>query len=212
MTSEELKRKHQKEHLKGLMDARGWNQSDLARKLGITPAYISQLFSEHRGFGYRTAHKLAKVFGITPEEILGEEPAGHGESMIFRQPNTKVPLLTWRKAAKYREYINRRDPSFAEEWISFDCDDRNAFALRIERPDNRPFLMESDIVIVSPSAEVHNGNIALVDDGGLKIRRVIKAERIIALSTTADWPMIEIVKDHRRVRVVGKIEGRITRL
>lgn len=209
MTGEELKRKHQKDHLKELMEARGWNQSDLARKLGVTPSFISQLFSEHRAFGYRTAHKLAEVFHVTPEEILGEETAGHSE---FRQPNTKMPLLTWRKAAKYQEYINRRDPSFAEEWISFDCDDRNAFALRVEQPDNRPFLMEADIVIVSPATEVRNGDIALVEDRGLKIRRVIKAERIVALSTTADWPMIEVVKDHRRVRVVGKIEGRITRL
>ena len=47
---------------------RGWNQEELALRLGITPAYISQILNGRR-HGARVRRKIPALLGISPRHI-----------------------------------------------------------------------------------------------------------------------------------------------
>ena len=56
--------------LRGQREKRGWSQSELARRAGISATAINLLESNRRRQPQAdTAHKLAQVFGITPDEL-----------------------------------------------------------------------------------------------------------------------------------------------
>jgi len=55
----------QKEHpLKKYMTARGWNQAELARYLGVSEAMISYVFLGKKSFGKRQAVRISSLTKI----------------------------------------------------------------------------------------------------------------------------------------------------
>ena len=57
-------------NVRELMDERGWSQADLAKKLGVTPGFVSQLLSGHRHPGLDSLENLAKAFRVDASELL----------------------------------------------------------------------------------------------------------------------------------------------
>lgn len=52
------------------LDARGWNQSDLSRRSGITTGQISRILNGTRGPAPETLNGIAKAFHLSPELIF----------------------------------------------------------------------------------------------------------------------------------------------
>ncbi len=50
---------------------KGWNQADLACRLGITPAYFSQIMNGRR-IGVRVRRRIPLILGISPRHIEDE--------------------------------------------------------------------------------------------------------------------------------------------
>jgi transcriptional regulator with XRE-family HTH domain len=49
--------------------ARGWNQTDLAQKLGLSQAYVSLLESDRRAFPERLVRKVVTVLGLAASDL-----------------------------------------------------------------------------------------------------------------------------------------------
>jgi transcriptional regulator with XRE-family HTH domain len=59
-----------------LREAQGWSQSELARRSGVSQAFISSLEGGRRTKASTdTALALARALGVTVDELLREEPA-----------------------------------------------------------------------------------------------------------------------------------------
>lgn len=56
--------------------ARGWSQSTLARRLGVTQAYVSLLESDARGVPDALAARLVRLLGLPPTELPHRRPDG----------------------------------------------------------------------------------------------------------------------------------------
>ncbi len=50
------------DYIKEFIEGRGWTQKELARKLGCSQAYVSDLICGRRGVSQKMSHRLAKVF------------------------------------------------------------------------------------------------------------------------------------------------------
>lgn len=61
------------ERIKTLREAEGWSQGELARRAGITQAYVSQLETGKRtgeSIGVEVLQKLATAFGLTLDGLV----------------------------------------------------------------------------------------------------------------------------------------------
>jgi transcriptional regulator with XRE-family HTH domain len=52
------------------MDKRGWSNSELARRAGITPSNVSTVISSTRQPGWDFCAKIARPLGYTPDYVL----------------------------------------------------------------------------------------------------------------------------------------------
>jgi transcriptional regulator with XRE-family HTH domain len=205
------------QRVKELLHLMHWSYSDLARKLGCSPSYISQLFTNKSNLGTSTAYKLSKTFHVPVEVILGEAPMpADGERErggAGNVPGRRIPLIPLPHVIHYSIIVRGGFPSdFGEEWISFDSDDPYAFAMRVEESDNVPFFRKNDTLVVSPASEITSRafSVVAIDDSTVIIRRV-HTTGDIAILTTYDGKA-EVFKTKRHIKVIGRIEARITRL
>jgi transcriptional regulator with XRE-family HTH domain len=66
-------------NIKTLRQLQGVTQTKLARRVGVAPAYISQIESMSRVPSVRVTHRIAEALGTTVGTLLGEAEAGiHG--------------------------------------------------------------------------------------------------------------------------------------
>jgi transcriptional regulator with XRE-family HTH domain len=92
------------ERLKALRAARGWSQSELARRSGVSQAYIWQIEKGVRGenLGLDTVRKLAHALDVTPDEanMMRWSPGSGLASprMMWRAP--MAPCACWARAAR----------------------------------------------------------------------------------------------------------------
>ena len=57
--------------IRELRTARGWRQSDLAKKLNTTPQSVARYETEERGLDVDTILMLCDIFGCTADYLLG---------------------------------------------------------------------------------------------------------------------------------------------
>ena len=69
MNSDEILRRN----VTRLREERGWSIQDLASRLGIDRTYLSKSESGNRAFKVSEIDKLAKVFGVSTDYLLGRD-------------------------------------------------------------------------------------------------------------------------------------------
>lgn len=80
--------------IRELRTARGWRQSDLAKKLNTTPQSVARYETEERGLDVETILILCDIFGCTADYLLGR-------SLLPTADLTEEEaalLLAWRSA------------------------------------------------------------------------------------------------------------------
>lgn len=80
--------------IRELRTARGWRQSDLAKKLNTTPQSVARYETEERGLDVDTILMLCDIFGCTADYLLGR-------SLLPTADLTEEEaalLLAWRSA------------------------------------------------------------------------------------------------------------------
>ncbi|MEW5926993.1 MAG: helix-turn-helix transcriptional regulator [Gemmatimonadota bacterium] len=82
------------ERLRKTRERQGLNQSDIARRSGLTPAAISQLEGGQREPNFSTLVRLATALGTTPNDLMGigsAEPADPSVQALFREVKKLEP-------------------------------------------------------------------------------------------------------------------------
>lgn len=70
--------------IKELRESAGWNQAELARRAGVTPAAISQIEGENRYPSLIVARKLADAFGIGVDQLIGKNAPKPSSAALAR--------------------------------------------------------------------------------------------------------------------------------
>lgn len=55
-----------------LLDSYGWSRTDLAREMGVTKGYVSQVMTTRRGVGLEAVDKFAEALQVEPASLITE--------------------------------------------------------------------------------------------------------------------------------------------
>lgn len=103
-----------------LREAREWNQSDLARRAGVSSSYISRLESgQHHRPSHAQVGKIAAALGVHPSELTGDltSPSeDEARELAFLRKNPDVRMLFASFAHEY-ETLHEDDQRFLRGFL-----------------------------------------------------------------------------------------------
>lgn len=165
------------QRIRARMDARGLDQSAVARALGIEPQSVQQwIAGQTAPRGYRIKD-LAALLGIEPWELLGgpddarDNVSGRAGPRVPLGPATPmpraharlVPRIAWVRAGPFDDIENAHDPAAAEQWdLPSLSMSRGAYSLRVEGDSMEPEFPNGCIIFVEPQAHAEHGDYVVV--------------------------------------------------
>jgi SOS-response transcriptional repressor LexA len=154
------------------MRDKGWSQSELANRLGISAAHITNW--KARGLPADRYVQVAAVFGKTVDQLLG---MGSADANVSAGPDVRgsVPLLNKVNAGMYREIIDT--PPEDVTFIPTAAPAKSyTFALRVEGDSMEPKFTDGMVIIVEPDlAPMPNDYVVAVNgDNEATFKQLIK--------------------------------------
>ncbi|HKZ74356.1 MAG TPA: LexA family transcriptional regulator [Steroidobacteraceae bacterium] len=190
--------------IRSLMDAKGLDQSAVARRLGIEPQSVQQWISgQTMPRGYRIK-ALAVLLGTAPWELLGgpdEARFNVSAGTLDAASNTrKVPRIAWVSAGAFRDIESPCDAAIIEDWdIPTELMSSRAYTLRVEGDSMEPEFPDGCIIFVEPDAQAANGDYVVVklddkDQATFK-QLVVDGPRRYLKPVNPRYPVIPVERD-----------------
>ena len=190
--------------------AKGWSQSELAKKIGTTQQQIARYESGENDVKSSVILKLSSALGVTVTYLLGMEDA---VSFIKPKPSSclALPVVGRIAAGTPREAIAQSGETHElPDTIYYEHE--HAFFLVVAGNSMNRLFPEGALVLVDPDEEVRNGDVAVVfvngDDATLK-RVYFDGDSVRLVPESFDPEYRERVIDRSDpdaplVRIVGK--------
>ncbi len=163
-----------------------FDQATLAEKVGIATRTLQRWEKGDQIPDGISITKIAKTTNVHPHWLLTGEgemyPTPSRPPNVFPLPmaNSKreklvdLPLISSVPAGKVATMFH---PDYVDEYVTVDdVKDPQAFALKVKGNSMSPRIEDGDVVVVSPSAETHNGDIAVVRVDGEDTLKKVKFE------------------------------------
>ena len=192
--------------VKELRKKSGYSQQKLAKILNVHQTAISQWETERTSPDIDIASKMAAVFGVSLDYLLGrEEQDFMTVDNIFPMKTKKVPLLG---------DIACGVPIWAEEqrgeFVSVSDDIDADFCLRAKGDSmTGARIYDGDIVFIRRQPTVDNGEIAaVIIDNEATLKRVYfyrdKNKLVLSPENPAFEPLVYIGSELEEIRILGK--------
>ena len=192
--------------VKELTKKSGYSQQKLAKILNVHQTAISQWETERTSPDIDIASKMAAVFGVSLDYLLGrEEQDFMTVDNIFPMKTKKVPLLG---------DIACGEPIWAEEqpgeFVSVSDDIDADFCLRAKGDSmTGARIYDDDIVFIRRQPTVENGEIAaVIIDNEATLKRVYfyrdKNKLVLSPENPAFEPLVYIGSELEEIRILGK--------
>lgn len=192
--------------VKELRKKSGYSQQKLAKILNVHQTAISQWETERTSPDIDIASKMAAVFGVSLDYLLGrEEQDFMTVDNIFPMKTKKVPLLG---------DIACGEPIWAEEqrgeFVSVSDDIDADFCLRAKGDSmTGARIYDGDIVFIRRQPTVENGEIAaVIIDNEATLKRVYfyrdKNKLVLNPENPAFEPLVYIGSELEEIRILGK--------
>lgn len=192
--------------VKELRKKSGYSQQKLAKILNVHQTAISQWETERTSPDIDIASKMAAVFGVSLDYLLGrEEQDFMTVDNIFPMKTKKVPLLG---------DIACGEPIWAEEqrgeFVSVSDDIDADFCLRAKGDSmTGARIYDGDIVFIRRQPTVVNGEIAaVIIDNEATLKRVYfyrdKNKLVLSPENPAYEPLVYIGSELEEIRILGK--------
>lgn len=185
-------------NIKNLRLALGLSQAQLAEACGLHQTAVSQWEKGRTRPDTGALEKLAEIFGVSVDFILG------------REIENKIPVLGFVQAGSPREVSEQ-----TEGWVSFDGHGgEEHFALRVRGDSMLPRFRDGDLVIVRRQSTADNGEIAVVlAENSLATVKKVSYENgdLVLTPTNPDFEPI-IYSPEEQVMLPVKIIGRVIEL
>ena len=150
--------------------AKGWNQQDLAEKIGTTQQVISRYESGDRDPKASVIAAMSSALGVTVSYLLGmdEDP---NVIQMRRSPSHPMPVVGRIAAGTPREAIYQTGETHDAPESLWE-EHPGGFWLEVSGNSMNRLFPEGTLVLVDPDEEVRNGDVGVVfvngDDATLK--------------------------------------------
>lgn len=162
-----------------LRERKGLTQDSVAQEMGLSRASVSKKEAGRERFDAGWWPRLAKALGLTEaklqreiDRVIEERPLGYRFSELQAHTRTRVFPVQLHSGAASR---GAKDPPLSAGRIHAATDDSEAFTFEIVDDSMSPQFIEGDVVVLSPAAEVRDGDACLVlRDSGSSLRLVFR--------------------------------------
>lgn len=124
------------------------------------------------------------------------ESQGPSSHWLQDSQSRTIPVLSW-ALAELGEHFHRL-PGDWDDRVATDCEDAQAFAVRMEGDSMEPRYLSGDVLILAPDSPVTDGCLAVMKlaEGGFVFRRIEHRPGILRLiPLNNDWPSEELATD-----------------
>lgn len=208
------------DRIRELREKLGLRQSDLAEKVGISGMAISTYESDKRMPSRITAEKLADVFQVSIDYLLGRTdnptPAyseksskkSEREFKKFLEKAKIVPLFDGAHAGNEGDLMSSSNavgtfliPVVKEKGIDPD------FVVEVHGDSMEPEITDGSAVAVQKDVEIKNGDMVMVIyDGEALVKKMFSQNDTITLqSLNSQYPPITIKKNEKEKYISGKV-------
>lgn len=161
------------DRVRSLREGRGWDQSELARRISaiskkkVMPQSIQQLEAGEINRP-RYLPELARSLDTTIDYLLTGKLESKGNTVVGPEIIGSVPLISWVQAGKWCDVIDLHYPGEGEKQVyTTKKVGKRAYALRVcgdsmENPAGKPTYPEGSIIIVDPDRAAENGSRVIV--------------------------------------------------
>lgn len=94
--------------LRNQLEQRGWTQSELSRRSGVSPAQITRVLSGERGLGEKSISALAKALNLPVETVF------RAAGLLPPPPSNEPPTL-----AEWIEIFMQADEKTREDLLNY---------------------------------------------------------------------------------------------
>lgn len=170
------------EILEALMSKHRLSQTELANRSGVSQPAINRILKERAKHPRKeTLQKIADVLGVTPDQLMGQEPIS--ARMIA---TGVVPVVSW-------ESLTQGPHSRHSEWLACPVDHSNeTFALPVlgEAMVGDDGYREGEIIFIDPCVTPVHGKDVVVLKGDIAIfrRLVVTPEGCFLKTLNPCWP------------------------
>ena len=191
------------ERVRQLRKRFGLTQEALAEKIGVSQWTVSSWEVEKAEASFENLNKLSQFFGVSVDWLLGLTKV---EKYDIEKAWIWLPVIDQSEAGLPREMIEMKG-EFApvQKWRV--PEPSNYFWVRVEDDSMKAAgILKGALALVSLSAEVKDGDIALLEKGdAVLLRRVYFSDKLIVARSEsgADQP-IEFL-DEAVVRIIGRV-------
>lgn len=176
------------EEIRRIMKMRGIKALTLARRMGVSCAYVSQLLTGIRKPGRETLLKLSKALEVPPEHLLTIESDLASTTRIPR----KVPILKGSSLPQPLDPEKLPHPGLSDtEYEYATTDDPHGFYITPHGLRSCCGLESCDLILVEPSKTIAHGDTVLVQSAdGYSIRKHIVRDNMTILVGDREEPLI----------------------
>lgn len=176
------------EELRKIMKDQGVKAITLARRMGVSCAYVSQLLTGIRKPGRETLLKLSKALEIPPERLLVIE----SDLPVATKIPRKIPILD---EGDIRDWSDVTDLSYpglvARDREYAATDDPHAFFITSKCLFSCCGLEVCDLFLIEPTKHIAHGDVVLVySPRGFSLRRCVMRDNITILVADKEEPVI----------------------
>lgn len=151
-----------KEFIKNLVDS-GVPQTEIARKVGITPGAITNYLYGKTEPGLETIKKIAAAYGLPLSHFLEDNGAFPGQ---FEVPDfiRTAPVISLAQAGDNGYWVGPYPETIGMERVPYPSSikDPNAFAIRVVGNSMTPRYYAGEIVVVDTTKQICNGDDVVV--------------------------------------------------
>lgn len=168
--------------IKQLMKECGIIEAELARQTGLPQTTINRLLlGDTLDPRANTLIPIAKFFGITIGQLVGQEPLNPNRINGTYYPTNKsawvvLPIIEWADAAAWLFQKNNATPVTYQRWITTERDiSADSFALKT-LDFMEPRFRKGSVIIVDPYFESKDGNFVVIslNHSEPTVRRILK--------------------------------------
>lgn len=169
-------------------EAKGWNQSELARELGVTPQSVQAWESGRNTPRPKRLQEIAAALGVSASRLMGEDDSPpiptHGAEP--RTPSESDYALIPQYTAKGdcgNGYLNDHVEvngglAFKREWLRrIGAKPENCYVIYADGDSMEPYIFEGDVVLFDTSCvEPIDQKVYAIrrSDGGISIKRLVR--------------------------------------
>lgn len=197
MNAQETYKKLFAKNLRYYMGVYGFNQIDLAKRVGTTAASVSNWMNEVKAPRMEKIDKLCEIFHCSRSDLITDRSDDNGVKVpVLGRVSAGLPLIADENIIDYEEIT----PKMARQG--------QFFGLKIRGDSMHPLLFNGDIVIVRQQPDADSGDyvIAMIDGEDAVCKKLEKFDNgtIVLMSLNPNYkPLIFGAKDN--VKIIGKI-------